>query len=308
MKHKVLKLSALSLAILGCVNNTVDSSMLYTTGNKNGKYFQWNDYKIFYRVNGSGKPLLLIHDLNVMSSGADWAEVISKLSDSYTIYSIDLPGCGKSDKPSITYTSYFYVQMLSAFIKEVIKETPAVVASGLSSTFPLIADSLDPELLGPILLLNPPSPEVMGKKPGLRSQILQEVLKIPVLGRTLYYFALRKENIEDYLSEKAFYNPFELRKSYVQTCYEAAHRGKGSGRFLLAALEGRSLNANLFSILKKTSSKITIIYGECAKNTNNAVSYTSLNESITVKSIEKTKLLPQLENPDDLCSLIRSSC
>ncbi len=69
---------------------------------------------------GSGSPVLLIHDLNHYSSSMEWDKVIGTLSKEHTVYMIDLLGCGKSDKPAITYTCYLYVQLLTDFIRDII--------------------------------------------------------------------------------------------------------------------------------------------------------------------------------------------
>lgn len=50
---------------------------------------------------GTGKPILLIHDTDSGASGEEWAKVAKKLAKNNTVYTIDLLGCGRSDKPSI---------------------------------------------------------------------------------------------------------------------------------------------------------------------------------------------------------------
>ena len=67
-------------------------------------YYNWKFGNIYYQKTGSGSPLLLIHDLNHYSSSMEWDKVIDTLSREHTVYTIDLLGCGKSDKPAITYT------------------------------------------------------------------------------------------------------------------------------------------------------------------------------------------------------------
>ena len=66
---------------------------------------------------------LLIHDLTPSSSAYEWSKMIDELAESHTVYALDLLGCGRSDKPSITYANYLYVQLITDFAKQVIKET-----------------------------------------------------------------------------------------------------------------------------------------------------------------------------------------
>ena len=94
-----------------------------------GHYYDWKHGRIYYTKTGSGAPLLLIHDLHPASSSYEWSRMMKKLEKTNTVYTIDLLGCGRSDKPNITYTNYLYVQLIDNFIKDVIKEKTDVVAT-----------------------------------------------------------------------------------------------------------------------------------------------------------------------------------
>lgn len=50
-----------------------------------------------YRVTGQGRPALLIHGMG--RSPCDWDEQHELLSDSYQVWSVDLPGFGASQPP-----------------------------------------------------------------------------------------------------------------------------------------------------------------------------------------------------------------
>ena len=78
--------------------------------------YRWRFGNIYYTKEGTGKPLLLLHDLNYFSSGCEWESLIPTLKKHYTIYTVDLLGCGRSEKPNLTYTNFLYVQLLSDFI------------------------------------------------------------------------------------------------------------------------------------------------------------------------------------------------
>lgn len=95
--------------------------------------YKWRLGNIHYTKSGNGKPLLLIHDLTPASSGYEWTPLVNKLSENYTVYTIDLLGCGRSEKPNLTYTNYLYVQLLSDFIKSEIGHRTDVIATGASA-------------------------------------------------------------------------------------------------------------------------------------------------------------------------------
>ena len=52
---------------------------------------------IHYRALGEGEPLLLVHGL--MTTSYSWRYVIEPLARARRVVAIDLPGCGRSDKP-----------------------------------------------------------------------------------------------------------------------------------------------------------------------------------------------------------------
>jgi pimeloyl-ACP methyl ester carboxylesterase len=59
------------------------------------KYFTYNSSKIFYRVTGSGKPVVLIHGFG--EDGNIWHNQIAALEKNYTLIIPDLPGSGQSE-------------------------------------------------------------------------------------------------------------------------------------------------------------------------------------------------------------------
>ncbi len=63
---------------------------------------QLNDINLFYKLEGSGDPLVLISGF-----GADhsiWNSIVSRLADTYTVLTFDNRGVGQSDVPSEKYS------------------------------------------------------------------------------------------------------------------------------------------------------------------------------------------------------------
>lgn len=298
----LLKISAAALGVLHCINKLIDSTVSGNTAAKSsGKYYHWKHGDIFYHVSGEGTPLLLIHDLNAFSSSYEWKQIAKALAGDYKVYTIDLIGCGKSDRPCITYTNFFYVQMISDFVKDVIGEKTDIAANGLSSSFVLMANSLNDKLFGKIMMVNPKKLSVLKNTPNERSKILLRLFDLPVVGKSAYYIAANKTNIEYYLTEKVFYNPFEVTPGIVKAYYDNAHTSKGNGKALLASLEGNYLNVDITQSLKNTSNDMMIVNGMHNEYKDDIVaSYCRINENIEVDEISGSKLLPQIESYDEM--------
>jgi pimeloyl-ACP methyl ester carboxylesterase len=62
-----------------------------------GDYFEWRGQRVFFRVKGSGEPLLLIHGFP--TSSWDWAGVWPELVKRYRVMTLDMIGFGFSAKP-----------------------------------------------------------------------------------------------------------------------------------------------------------------------------------------------------------------
>ena len=62
---------------------------------------QLKDGKVFYRSDGKGEPLILLHALGLSSEM--YLQAIPLFAEHFTVYALDLPGFGDSDKPARFY-------------------------------------------------------------------------------------------------------------------------------------------------------------------------------------------------------------
>lgn len=303
----VLFVDTLALGTMYAINNTISSSALLKNilKPKSGKYYNWKMGKIFYKTMGSGAPLLLIHDLDVFSSGYEWNLMLESLKKDHTLYIMDLLGCGRSEKPGITYTNYLYVQLLTDFINDVIGEKTDVAVTGLSSSFVVMTALSNSDLIGKITMINPPSLNRLDQIPDKKSKIIRTIMSIPIIGTSIYHIKTSRQNIEYLITEKYVYNPFRTPSKHIDAYYEAAHYGRGSGKYLMASLDGFYLNLNISRALSKLENEITIIYGDKLENEKEIVhGYRKLNSKISTVSIAGTKMIPQLEKPEEVASRI----
>ena len=134
--------------------------------------------------------------------GFEWRALNSYLSESYTVYTIDLLGCGRSEKPNLTYTNYLYVQLIADFIKSEIGHRTNVIASGTSSSIAIMACSNSPELFDQMLFINPESVHSSGLYPGKNAKLYKLILDMPVIGTLIYNISCSRNTIKkDFLSK-----------------------------------------------------------------------------------------------------------
>lgn len=58
--------------------------------------------RIFIRRSGEGQAIVLLH--GIAHSSQAWDPVVPQLAERYEVIAVDLPGCGRSDKPDTDYS------------------------------------------------------------------------------------------------------------------------------------------------------------------------------------------------------------
>lgn len=206
--------------------------------------------------------MLLLHDLHCASSGREWQYIEDTLAQDHTVYTLDLLGCGRSDKPAITYTNFLYVQLIVTFIKQVIGCPTDVIASGLSGSFVVTACNTAPKCFGRIMMINPTDLAKLNKIPDKRSRFLKRMIELPLVGTLLYHTLTGRSNIELLFTESYYHNPFHRSPEDVDAFYESAHLQNSAGKYLFASLAGNYVNLNIGHALKHIDNSIFLIGGE----------------------------------------------
>ncbi len=268
------------------------------------EYYDWRFGKIAYKKQGTGNPILLVHDLNVCSSSYEWNRIIDTLSKTNTVYAIDLLGCGLSERPLLTYTNYLYVQLLTDFIKQVIGERTDVIASGHSSSFTIMACANDETLINRVILVNPDDIIKLSKVPSKRSTMVKNLIVTPILGTFIYNMKVNKRTIREKFTKSCFSHD-SVREKDIMICFESTQRDKTHSRYLYACQSTGYTNANILHCLKKLNNSIFIITGnKNPENTLIAAQYQNHLPSIEIVGINQTKQIPHVEKPEEFINQI----
>ena len=273
---------------------------------ENGNFFSWNNGNIFYTKKGTGSPVLLIHDADPTASSVEWSKIAHKLERTHTVYTIDLLGCGRSDKPGLDYTNYLYVQLINSFIKEIIGEKTTVIASNLSTSFVIMANHIDSSLFKKIILINPASLDQLSLIPDRLSKIKKTLIQLPFIGTFIYNLVTNPTKIDSSFRNNYFAKPQLISPTLEDIYYEAAHTNGSNGRFLYSSILGNYLNNNIFHALKKLSTPTLIIGSNNIKGTTHKLDdYHKLNQNLNIVRIMNGNLYPHLEIPEKTVQLIK---
>lgn len=284
------------------------NKILYSAATKNDilsnqedQYYEWRFGKIHYVKKGTGKPLLLVHDLTVGSSNYEFHKIINKLSKQYEVYALDLLGYGLSDKPNMTYTSFLYVQLLTDFIKTVIGKKTDIIATGDSSSIAIVTCHNNPEVFNKLVFINPQSLYQLNLIPTKRTKTLKLLIDLPVIGTFVYNIITSKHAFLHTFRKYYFSTSSILKPTDVSAYMEASHRNDYTSKYSFSSHIGRYMNFNILHALKEINHSMFIITGnDKADNKSISENYIYYNSSIETADIPETKQYPHLEKPEQL--------
>lgn len=305
-KHSLLKTAVAATAALYATNTAID----YHAKEKNlcssakGQFYDFKYGDIYYQVQGEGSPLLLIHNLDTISSGYEWSKILKKLEKTHKVYTLDLLGCGQSDKPSLTYTNFLFVQLITSFVRDVICEKTSIVASADASSIAIMANQMDPNLFNEIILINPSDIHEMKMETNNLDMTIKNILFAPLIGTTLYNFYVSEEHIRSIFQKKYLSYPLPENKKFIDLYYQSAHINKSNGRFLYASKKCSYTNVDVTKAIAEKNNLHIIESTDRKKAIRIAEDYKKYNSKIDITYISNSKLLPMLEVPEQCLKII----
>jgi pimeloyl-ACP methyl ester carboxylesterase len=109
---------------------------------------------IHYRVEGRGPDILMIHGWG--SSRRMWAQLSAPLAATHRCWSLDLPGCGDSDKPEDGWYSIpNYTATLREFMRVHEMRRAHVVGHSMGGLIALDLAAAHPEAVARLVVINP---------------------------------------------------------------------------------------------------------------------------------------------------------
>lgn len=307
IRHFLL-LTTLATACIYAFNRFIDvtSGIKKLMVTNNGNFFEWRYGNIFYTKQGEGSPLLLIHDLHTASSSIEWSRLIKKLEKNHTVYAIDLLGCGRSDKPNLTYTNYMYVQLITDFVKKIINSKTDVIVTGTSCSFTLMGANMDDTIFDKIFVISPSSIEELTASPTKNRNFIKKLLEFPIFGTFFYNMEMHEDKITTLFETDYYLKKALISSKLIDYYYESAHLNHSAGRFLYGSIKGNYTNINIISALKKIENPIFLIGSRDSESMIHTIdSYLKYDENIETAYISNCRKLPQLEESDKLYEIIQ---
>lgn len=301
---KIITFTVLAGGAMYAFNKFIDYTASYRglTLDENENYYAWRNGTIFYEKKGNGSPLLLIHDLNPISSSYEWSNIINQLSATHTVYAIDLLGCGKSEKPSSSYVNYLYVQLVNDFIQDVIQEKTDLIVTGESFSFAVMAARMNEKVIGKITAINPTDITYNVQAPTKCSEGIKRIFELPIVGTFIYNMIANTKTINKQFINKYYHDSTKIPVNLPDIYYESAHLEGSKGKYLYASILGKYTNINIIHALKKITNPIHFILTDAGSK--DIEEYLNYDPDIMIDHISDAGYLPQLEKPEEVIDLL----
>lgn len=275
--------------------------------------FESNKYKDFsssigkikYRVFGpeDSSPILLIHNISIGDNDNEWNQIINKYPNR-KIYSINLPGCGNSDKNLIQYTNFIYSKIIYEFINNVICEKTDIITSGNSCISVLLSkiyNDKNNNLINKIIFINPPKSEISNTN-NSNTRLVRKIINLPLIGTFLYTRNFKYDNILDIMKNK-FYNNSSITSEYIKTYYDSIYFNNANSKFLYTSIKSNLLKDNISHIIKQNNN----FYIICSSKYTNIINYYSDNiDSDKIHSIDNCFDYPHIEQSNKVIEIINN--
>jgi pimeloyl-ACP methyl ester carboxylesterase len=140
-----------------------------------GRFVSVDGVRTYYRIHGQGPALVLLHGLG--SSHLTWEATTDALAEHYTVYALDLPGFGYSDKPAGYASARQAAAFVDRFLSTLGLERTTLIGHSMGGTAALWLAAEHPARVERLVVVNPAE---IG-----RSAAIFRLLAVPIAGDLL---------------------------------------------------------------------------------------------------------------------------
>ncbi|UIP00789.1 alpha/beta hydrolase [Halobaculum sp. CBA1158] len=261
--------------------------------------YRWRGMDVAYTEAGDAddETIVLLHGINAAGSAGEWREVFVDLSREYHVVAPDLPGFGRSDRPSLRYSAALYED----FVRDFLSEYPGarVVASSLTGAYVAgVAGDLD---IADLTLVCPTA--VAGPEPPKTA--VRELLRAPVIGEAAFALLASRPSIRYFNADHGYWDPEKAGEDWPDYEWRTTHQP--GARFAPASFISGHLNSDvdLASALAGLDAPTTIVWGREADLPPLATGRDLADDAdCELIVFDDAMLLPHVEFGDEFVSVV----
>jgi pimeloyl-ACP methyl ester carboxylesterase len=261
-------------------------------------------------VAGSGPPLILVHSINAVSSAAEMRPLYDRYRATRTVYAIDLPGFGCSDRSNRAYTPRVMTDALHTLADRVSQIHGSVpidaVASSLGCEFLARAAVERPQQWGRLALVSPTGLEGhtprRGRPGSTRAKTWLHALLIGKPWSAMLYRGLTRPAVIRYFLQRTWGSPSideALWKYDVRTA-----RQPGARFAPLYFLAGHLFSQDIHRIYESLSQSVWMSHGVRGDFTDFRAKALIHDSGNWRTSVFQSGALPYFEMPIAFCAAL----
>jgi pimeloyl-ACP methyl ester carboxylesterase len=221
--------------------------------------FEWRDRRIAFTKHGDGPPILLVHGIHPAAWSYEWRNNVDALARTNTVYTIDLLGFGRSDRPAIRYSARLYISLISDFVSRVIDAPCVLVASSLSGAYAIVLAARDPHRFPAVALIAPSGLVRQNEPVGIGGEAGRLAVETPIAGTAMFNALVSRPSLRRSL-RNSYANDALVTRELIEIYYTTSHQ-RGARHAPAAFLSGH-LNIDVRNALRRLTQPALLVWGE----------------------------------------------
>jgi pimeloyl-ACP methyl ester carboxylesterase len=260
--------------------------------------------RVSYYVTGSGPPLLLVHSVNAAASAYEVRPIYEHYAASRTVYAIDLPGFGFSDRSDRSYTPRLMTDAVEALTREIRRRHGAgpidALALSLSSEFLARAAFEEPADYRSVALISPTGFDRRGPYDGPEGSTrampwLHTVFDFPLWSRGFFRLLTSRPSIRFFLQKT--WGSKQIDEGVFEYSYLTSHQ-PGARHAPYCFVSGYLFSGDITRIYRGLTQPVWMAHGVRGDFTDYSQKTAVANKPNWTIDVFQTGALPQFEVPD----------
>ena len=267
------------------------------------RWFEWRGYRIAYTVRGSGAPVLLVHGIHAAASAFEWRENVAALARRFTVYTIDLLGFGRSERPSTRYSGRLFTALMDDFVAQVIAAPCAIVASALSAAYAIVLGARDPGRFPALVVIGPTGLIRLNVSATTRGDFARVAVDTPVVGTAMYNALVSRRSLRAFL-QSAYADNALVTDELVEHYYCTSHQP--GAKHAPGAFVAGQLNIDVRHALRRLGQPALLVWGEQAEiaPVEEARGFLALKPDLELAILDPAGDLPHDERPGEFNEVV----
>jgi pimeloyl-ACP methyl ester carboxylesterase len=267
--------------------------------------FLWRGHRVVYTRRGEGSPLLLVHSLHASAWSFEWRSVVDALAEGHTVYTLDLLGFGRSERPNTRYSARLYIGLIGDFAAQVIGEPCVLIASSISAAYAIVLGARDPGRFPALVLVEPTGLVRLHEAPGTGGDTARLAFETPVIGTSMFNALVSRRALRYYL-DRVYCDTSLVTDELVDLHYLAAHQP--GAKHAPSAFVAGHLNLDVRRALRRLAQPALLVWGDQAREApvEEARGFIAVKPDVEVAIFERVGDLPHDERPEEFTEVVRA--